>query len=71
MIIIKELFLKDGLNDAYITYEMIVEGGETRLMALFKGKNIEKIGPIRSSRQMMQFMFILAGAPKHNLIYQN
>lgn len=39
-----------GLNDAYITYEMIVEGGETRLMALFKGKNLSKIGSIRSSR---------------------
>lgn len=39
-----------GLNNAYITYEMIVEGGETRLMALFKGQNLEKIGPIRSSR---------------------
>ena len=39
-----------GLNDAYITYEMIVEGGETRLMALFKGKSLSKIGPIRSSR---------------------
>ena len=39
-----------GLNDAYIVYEMIVEGGETRLMALFKGKDLDKIGPIRSSR---------------------
>lgn len=39
-----------GLNNAYIVYEMIVEGGETRLMALFKGQNLEKIGPIRSSR---------------------
>ena len=39
-----------GLNDAYIVYEITVEGKQTRLMALFKGKNIEKIGPIRSSR---------------------
>ena len=39
-----------GLNDAYIVYEMIVEGGETRLMALFKGKTLDKIGPIRSAR---------------------
>lgn len=39
-----------GLNDAYIVYEITVEGRQTRLMALFKGKNIEKIGPIRSSR---------------------
>lgn len=39
-----------GLNDAYMVYEIIVEGGESRLMALFKGANLEKIGPIRSSR---------------------
>lgn len=39
-----------GLNDAYAVYEIIVEGGETRLMALFKGANLEKIGPVRSSR---------------------
>lgn len=39
-----------GLNDAYLVYEIIVEGGETRLMALFKGANLDKIGPVRSSR---------------------
>ena len=39
-----------GINDAYMVYEIIVEGGETRLMALFKGKNLEKIGPVRSAR---------------------
>ena len=39
-----------NLNQAYIVYEIIVEGGETRLMALFKGKDLEKIGPVRSSR---------------------
>lgn len=39
-----------GLNDAYMVYEIIVEGGESRLMALFKGTNPEKIGPVRSSR---------------------
>lgn len=39
-----------GLNDAYIVYEIIVEGGETRLMPIFKGQDIEKIGPVRSSR---------------------
>ena len=39
-----------GLNDAYMVYEIIVEGGESRLMALFKGKDLEKIGPVRSSR---------------------
>ena len=33
-----------GLQQAYMVYEIIVEGGETRLMALFKGVNPEKIG---------------------------
>lgn len=39
-----------GLNDAYLVYEIIVEGGESRLMALFKGVDLEKIGPVRSAR---------------------
>lgn len=39
-----------GLNKTYLVYEIIVEGGETRLMALFKGKNVDVIGPVRSSR---------------------
>ena len=39
-----------NLNKAYMVYEIIVEGGETRLMALFKGQDLDKIGPIRSSR---------------------
>lgn len=39
-----------GLNDAYMVYEIIVEGGESRLMALFKGVSLDKIGPVRSSR---------------------
>lgn len=39
-----------NLNEAYMVYEIVVEGGETRLMALFKGKTLDKIGPVRSSR---------------------
>ena len=39
-----------GLNDAYMVYEIIVEGKLTRLMALFKDVELDKIGPIRSSR---------------------
>ena len=39
-----------GLKNAYMVYEIIAEGGETRLMALFKGVNVEKIGPVRSAR---------------------
>ena len=39
-----------NLNKAYVVYEIVVEGGETRLMAVFKGQDLEKIGPVRSSR---------------------
>lgn len=39
-----------GLESAYMVYEMVVEGGATRFMALFKSADLEKIGPIRSSR---------------------
>lgn len=39
-----------GLDDAYLIYEMPVEGGATRFMALFRNTNTEKIGPVRSSR---------------------
>ena len=41
---------QSNLNKAYLVYEIVVEGGETRLMALFKGQDIDKIGPVRSSR---------------------
>ncbi len=39
-----------GLNEAMIVYEAIVEGGLTRLMAIFKDPKIEDIGPSRSAR---------------------
>lgn len=39
-----------GLEDAYLVYEMIVEGGASRIMALFKNYRVEKIGPVRSAR---------------------
>lgn len=39
-----------GIQDAYMVYEIIAEGGETRLMALFKNDKIDKIGPVRSAR---------------------
>lgn len=39
-----------GLQESYINYEIIVEGGYTRIMALFKDKNVDLIGPVRSSR---------------------
>ena len=39
-----------SLDDAYIVYEIIVEGGYTRLMVLFKDKDLDRIGSVRSSR---------------------
>lgn len=39
-----------GLQQAYLTYEIIVEGGLTRLMAIFKDRSVSQIGPVRSSR---------------------
>lgn len=53
-----------GLDNAYMIYEAIIEGGETRLMALFKGKSIDKIGPIRSARH-----YFVEYAMEHNAIY--
>jgi len=41
---------QSGIQDAYIVYEMIVEGGYTRLMAIYKDKDTEKIGSVRSAR---------------------
>lgn len=39
-----------GLEQADIVYELIVEGGETRLMLILQDKDLAKIGPLRSSR---------------------
>ena len=60
-----------GLNNAYIVYELMVEGGITRMMALFKDKEVNKIGSIRSARNQYLdyvlendaiYMHILVGA---------
>jgi competence protein ComGC len=42
--------LQSGLQDAYIIYEIIVEGGLTRYMALFMDQSTARIGSIRSAR---------------------
>ena len=39
-----------GLQESYLTYEIIVEGGFTRYMSLFKDKDLSRIGSVRSSR---------------------
>ena len=39
-----------SLNEAMIVYEIVVEGGLTRFMAVFKDPKVENIGPARSAR---------------------
>ena len=39
-----------GLKDAYIVYEIIAEGGITRMMAVYKDQDTAKIGSVRSAR---------------------
>lgn len=39
-----------GIDKAYILYELLVEGGLTRIMAVFKDADVKQIGPVRSSR---------------------
>lgn len=41
---------QSGLSQAPVVYEVIVEGGITRLMAVFGGEATGKIGPVRSAR---------------------
>ena len=60
----KQAWPQAGLNKAYLVYEAIVEGGETRLMALFKGVTVDKIGPVRSSRH-----YFLDYAMENDAIY--
>ena len=42
--------LQSGLQDAYLIYEIIAEGGITRYMALFMDQDTARIGSIRSAR---------------------
>lgn len=41
---------QSGLQNAYIVYEIMVEAGITRMMALFKDADFNKVGSIRSAR---------------------
>lgn len=55
-----------GLENAYLVYEIVVEGRATRFMALFKDYDIEKIGPVRSSRH-----YFLDYALENDAIYSH
>ncbi len=39
-----------GIQDAYIVYEIIAEGGITRMLAIYKDQDTAKIGSVRSAR---------------------
>ncbi len=57
--------VQTGLNDADIVYETEVEGGITRLLAVFKDfKNVTQVGTVRSARYV--YIDLAAG---HNAIY--
>ena len=55
---------QSSIGSAYLVYEIIVEGKETRLMALFKGVDADQVGPIRSSRH-----YFLNYAMENDAIY--
>lgn len=46
----KAVKVQSGLSDAYLIYEMPVEGGMSRSLALYKDKTTNKIGTVRSAR---------------------
>ena len=61
----KDAWPQAGISDAYLVYEITVEGSATRLMALFPfGAETAKIGPVRSSRH-----YFLDFALEHDAIY--
>lgn len=53
-----------GLQDAFLIYEIIIEGGQSRLLAIFKDKDTNMIGPIRSARH-----YFLDYAMENDAIY--
>ncbi len=53
-----------GLNSAYMLYEFIIEGGESRIMAFFKNVEPSYIGPVRSARH-----YFLDYAMEHDAIF--
>jgi Protein of unknown function (DUF3048). len=60
----KKVLPQGGLDLAQVIYEVVVEGGETRLMPVFWGVDPTMIGPVRSSRH-----YFLDYAMEHDAIY--
>ncbi|MBU1891020.1 DUF3048 domain-containing protein [Patescibacteria group bacterium] len=56
---------QSGVNKANLVYEVLVEGGITRFMAVYaSGDEVEKIGPVRSARD-----YYLDWAKELNAVY--
>lgn len=55
---------QSNINKAFCVYEIIVEGNETRLMAIFKDLDEGTVGPIRSARH-----YFLDYAAEYDAIY--
>ncbi len=55
---LNEALPQSGLDKAYIVYELMVEYGITRMLALFKDVDFDKVGSIRSVRsQYLPYLF--------------
>lgn len=61
---LKAAMPQSGIAQADIVYETLVEGGITRLYAIFRDFDAEKIGPVRSARH-----YYLDFAFDHDAIY--
>ncbi|GKX30090.1 putative lipoprotein YerB [Vallitalea longa] len=61
---LKAAMPQSGIAQADIVYETLVEGGITRLFAVFRDFDAEKIGPVRSARH-----YYLDFAFDHDAIY--
>ena len=44
---------QSGISDAVVVFEILVEGGVTRLLAVFQSDTDSPIGPVRSAREYM------------------
>jgi len=53
-----------SLNDTCIVYETLVEGGITRLMAVYADGKVKQVGPVRSARP-----YYLDWASEYNALY--
>lgn len=55
---------QSGIDEAEYVFELLVEGGITRLMAIFRSADTEEIGPVRSARP-----YFLHYAAEYDAVY--